>query len=160
MKKSILLSTFLFMSFCYSQNKYSIGISGGFANIKKENGINENFFFGYNTSKNITIGIDGVISQLKVDGITLKSNIILPYIEGGIPEKGMIKDKLYFSGIVGIGYMEQKVLNDDKNSGTLFLGTKLNYKLSQDFLIGIKSGYYFSNLDNVIIGNLFLTYKL
>ena len=72
----------------------------------------------------------------------------------------MIKDKLYFSGIVGLGYIEQRSLNIKENASTIFFGTKLNYKLSQKFLIGIKSGYYFSKLDNVIIGNLFLTYKI
>ena len=160
MKKNIFLCAFLFMNFCYSQNNFNVGLSGGFSSIKKGNGTNENFYFGYNTSKNITIGIDGVINQVKVDGITLKNNIILSYIEGGIPEKGMIKDKLYFSGIVGLGYIEQKIININENTGTIFIGTKLNYKLYQNFLIGIKSGYYFSKLDNIIIANLFLTYKL
>lgn len=161
MKKYIFLFTIsLIVNYGYSQKQISIGASSGFTTVDKEYGVNGNFFISYNTSKNITIGIDGFFNKVNDDNKILKTNIFMPYIEGGNPERGMIKDKLYFSGIVGLGYIEQRSLIIKENASTIFFGTKLNYKLSQKFLIGIKSGYYFSKLDNVIIGNLFLTYKI
>ncbi|WP_298397318.1 hypothetical protein [Flavobacterium sp.] len=161
MKKYIfILIICLIVNYGYSQKGISFGASSGFTTVDKEYGINGNFFIGYNTSKNIIIGLDGLFNEVSENNIIIKTNILMPYVEGGIPEKGMIKEKLYFSGIIGLGFIEQKALNFEENSGTIFLGTKLNYKLSQNFIVGIKTGYYFSKLDNVIIGNLFLNYKI
>ena len=91
---------------------------------------------------------------------TINTTVFMPYIEGGIPEKGMIKDKLYFSGILGSGYMEQKNAVENRNAITVFAGTKVNFKLSEKVILGLKSGYYFSKFDGVIMANLFLEYKL
>ena len=160
MKKCFFIGALLLLNICYSQSKFSIGASSGFTTIDKTYGINENFFVGYNTSKNITLGIDALFNQMKVDGISINTTIFMPYIEGGIPEKGMIKDKFYFSGILGSGYIEQKNVVETRNAITVFAGTKVNYKLSEKVIVGLKSGYYFSKFEGVIMANLFLTYKL
>ena len=160
MKKKFFVGALFLLNICYSQSKFSIGVSSGFTTIDKTYGINENFFIGYNTSKNITLGVDGFFNQMKINGLTINTNVIMPYIEGGIPEKGMIKDKFYFSGILGSGYMEQKNEFDSRNAITIFAGTKVNYKLSEKVIVGLKSGYYFTKLNDVIMANLFLTYKL
>ena len=160
MKKCFFIGSLLVLNICYSQSKFTIGASSGFTTINKTYGINENFFVGYNTSKNITLGVDGFFNQMKVDGVSINTSVFMPYIEGGIPEKGMIKDKLYFSGILGSGYMEQKNAVENRNAITVFAGTKVNFKLSEKVILGLKSGYYFSKFDGVIMANLFLEYKL
>ena len=161
MRKYSFIGALLLLNVCYSQNKFSIGASGGFTTIEKTYGINENLFIGYNTSKNITIGIDGMINQMKVNGTTINTTAIMAYIEAGNPSKGLIKDKLYFSGIIGLGYLGQSNTADaSQSTGTYHFGAKVNYKISEKVLIGIKSGYYFSKIDNIIIANFFLTYKL
>ena len=160
MKKCFFIGALLLLNICYSQSKFSIGASSGFTTIKKTYGINENFFVGYNTSKNITLGVDAFFNQMKDDGVSINTTVLMPYIEGGVPEKGMIKDKFYFSGILGSGYMEQKNTIETRNAITVFAGTKVNYKLSEKVIVGLKSGYYFSKFDGVIMANLFLAYKL
>lgn len=56
--------------------------------------------------------------------------------------------------------MEQKSSLEKGTTATIFFGTKLNYNLSEKIVAGVKAGCYISNLENVIIGNMFLTYKL
>ena len=143
----------------FSQSKFSSGLSMGLISIDKENGLNENFYIGYNTSKNITIGIDGMISKIDVGNISVKTNSVIGYIEAGVPDRGIVKGKLYFSGILGLGYIEQKNDFFNVNAGCFFAGTKFNYLISPKIVLGIKSGYYISKLDNAIIANLFCTYK-
>lgn len=158
--KKILIALFLFScTFSFSQDKFNSGFGFGVISIDKNNGINENLFFAYNTSKTITVGIDALISKIDFNSNSLKTNSIIAYIEACNPERGIIKNKLYFSGIIGFGYLEQK--NDFKylDSGTAFVGTKFNYKVSDKFLTGIKSGYYINSHENVIISNLFLNFK-
>lgn len=144
---------------CLSQSKFSSGISTGLISINKENGLNENLFIAYKTSKNIDIGVDATFGQIKLNDNTFKTNLFLGYIEAGNADKGFFKNKFYFSAIIGLGYTEQKIDVSKNSTGTFFAGTKLNYNLNKNCLLGIKSGYYFSHLENVIIANLFFTYK-
>ena len=144
---------------CSSQSKFSSGISSGLIYANKVNGLNENLFIAYKTSKNIDIGVDALFGEIKFNNATFKTNTFLGYIEAGNAEKGFLKNKFYFSAIIGFGYVEQKIDVSKNSTGTFFAGTKLNYNLRNNCLLGIKSGYYFSNLENVIIANIFFTYK-
>lgn len=159
MKKNLVV-LLVFVSFLtYSQNKFNSGLSIGLISIDKNDGLNQNIFFAYNTSKNISIGIDGMVSKVDINSTSLKTNSLLGYIEACNPERGIIKNKLYFSGIIGFGYLEQKTELKKLDSGTAFVGTKFNFKISENFITGVKTGYYINSHENVIIANLFLNFK-
>ena len=159
MKKYIITIMLLLLNISYAQNKFSFGVSSGFTKINSTYAINQNLYIGYNTSKNITLGIDLFRNHAIEESTSIKTIIIMPYLEGGIPESGMIKDKFYFSGVVGSGLLSKVSSDDNKKTLAIFVGTKVNYKLLDNFLIGLKFCYYYSNLQGVTISNLFLTYK-
>lgn len=138
----------------FSQSKISIGLSSGILSIDKTNGLNENLYLSYNTSDNISVGIDGMIGKVKEN----KTLSVIGYLEAGNSSKGIIKDKLFFSAIVGAGYMENN-LSDKITFVTAFAGTKFNYKPTFNFSTGIKSGYYVNKQKNALLANLFISYR-
>lgn len=161
MQKQILLLVFFIIPLItFSQKKISIGESSGLISISKENGLNQNISLGYNTSKNIIVGVDAMIGKINNGNYSAQTTSFLAYIEGSAQDKGTIKNKLFFSGILGLGYLDKKNDLFNQNAICAFGGSKLNYKPNENIIFGIKSGYYISKLENVIIANLFITYHL
>lgn len=96
MTKFLFIVTLLIANLGYSQDILSIGVSGDFATVGKEYGVNENLFLGFNTSKNITLGLDGLMSKVTVDGNSLDTKSLLAYIEGGFPQQGITEISFIF----------------------------------------------------------------
>lgn len=138
--------------------KFSAGASTGLISVDNNNGMNGNLYAAYHLSDKISLGADALLSEGESD---LKTSAYMAYVEVGNPTWSLDnKNILYFSGMLGLGYLEEKVNNYKEEAFSFYAGTKINLNLNPKFIFGIKSGIYLSKLDkDPIIANLFFTYK-
>lgn len=138
--------------------KFSAGVSAGLISVDENNGFNGNIYVAYYLNDKISLGTDALLSEGESD---LKTNAFLAYVEAGNPTWSLDnKNIVYFSGMLGLGYIEEKITNYKEDAFTFYAGTKININLNPKFVFGIKSGIYLSKFDkDPIIANLFFTYK-
>jgi hypothetical protein len=159
MKKLTTLIIITLFPICIHAQKFSAGASAGLISVDSNTGINGNIYLAYNINDKISVGVDGLLGEGEED---LKTTAFLAYVEAGNPSWGLDKKNVfYFTGILGLGYVETKIPNFEEDAFSFFAGTKLNINVNPKFIFGIKSGIYLSELDNdPIIANIFFTYKL
>lgn len=155
----LIIILLLFANNTYSQKGITIMGSGGILSIDKENTFNINSSISYNFNSKYSIGAEILNSKFDTNFSELKVAYYLLYGEYSMPNNGFIKDKLYFSLILGAGMSQQKndVINNEDFAG--MIGVKLNYKVTDKTKIGLKSGFYFADFDNSIVNNLFISYR-
>jgi|GEM_PF-3120730 len=155
--KIIIITTLL--PVCLFAQKFSTGVSTGLISVDNNNGFNGNLYAAWHLNDKISLGVDALISEGELD---LKTNAYMAYVEAGNPTWSIDnKNIVYFSGMLGLGYLEEKVKSYKKEDAfSFYAGTKINLNLNPKFVFGIKSGIYLSKLDDdPIIANLFFTYK-
>ncbi len=155
----IIIILLLFANISYSQKGITIMGSGGVLSIDKENTFNINSSISYNFNSKYSIGAEILNSKFDTNSSDFKVDYYLLYGEYSMPNKGFIKDKLYFSLLLGAGMSIQKndIINNEEFA--VMIGAKLNYKVTDNTKIGLKSGFYFADFDNSIVNNLFISYR-
>lgn len=154
----IFLIIIAFIPVSLTAQNFSVGASFGLLSVDKNNGINGNLFAAYHFNDKISFGADALLGNGESD---LKTSAYIAYVEAGNPNWSLDnKNIVYFSGILGLGQVEQKINSYKENAFSFYAGTKININLNPKFIFGIKSGIYLSKLDNdPIMANLFFTYK-
>lgn len=156
MNKVIIIVSLLLPVLLFSQGKISVGGGAGLVGIKKETGFNGNVFAGYALNKTISIGADVLLGD--VSGV--ETQALLGYVEGGSPKWSLDSgNKVYFSGVLGLGNLSFKVADISESAFTFFAGTKVNVDLDPKYVFGIKTGVYMSKLETMSVANLFFAYK-
>jgi len=157
MNKLVVIIGLLLPVLLFSQEKISIGGSVGLVGVKKEMGFNGNVFASYALNETISLGADVLLGG--ISGI--ETQALLGYVEVGSSKWSLDKgNKVYFSGVLGIGSLSFKVIDVSESAFTFFAGTKVNVSLNPKYVFGIKSGIYMSKLETMSVANLFFTYKL
>ncbi|MFT4061207.1 MAG: hypothetical protein QM642_02500 [Edaphocola sp.] len=153
----ILIIVALFPVGLFAQ-KFSAGASAGLITVDKNNGFNGNLYAGWHLNDKISLGADALLSER---GLDFKTNAYMVYVEAGNPTWSLDnKNIVYFSGMLGLGYVEENVKPYKEGAFSFYAGTKINLNINPKFIFGIKSGIYFSKLDDdPIIANLFFTYR-
>ena len=162
MKKNnflIIIFLLLFINFTYAQKGVTILGSGGVLSIDKEHNFNINSSISYSFNSKYSIGVEILNSKFNTSISDVKVEYYLLYGEYSMSNIGFIKDKLYFSLLLGSGMSLQKNDFVKNEEFAMMLGTKLNYKVTKNTIIGWKSGFYLAQFDNAIVNNLFISYR-
>lgn len=157
--KFYITQVFIFLlPVCVFGQKFSTGASIGLISIDNNNGVNGNLYVAYHLNDKISIGGDALFGNGESKLIT---NAYMAYVEAGNSSWSLdSKHIFYFSGILGLGNVEEKVESFKEDAFAFYAGTKINVNLHPNFIFGIKSGIYLSKLEyDPIIANLFFTYK-
>ena len=69
------------------------------------------------------------------------------------------KAGISFSALLGLGHIQHTFENHNRDAFSVYLGANINLKISQKITLGLKTGTYLSEMENVTINNLFFAYR-